>query len=86
MENNEQNNQQNDVVINFNGREFKAEDLNEDQANIAGKLNVAQRKLQKLQEAYEDYVITADYKELQVKAFAETIEDEAEVEEVTEEN
>ena len=74
----------NDVIINFNGRDFKAEDLNEDQANIAGKLNVAQRKLQRLQDAYEDYVITADYRELQVKAFAETIE-EAGVEEVTEE-
>lgn len=84
MENNEENKQQNDVVINFDGREFKAEDLNEDQANIAGKLNVAQRKLQRLQEAYEDYIITADYRELQVKAFAETIE-EVEVEEVTEE-
>ena len=75
---------ENDVIINFNGRDFKAEDLNEDQANIAGKLNVAQRKLQRLQEAYEDYIITADYRELQVKAFAETIE-EVEVEEVTEE-
>jgi len=73
---------ENDVIINFNGRDFKAEDLNEDQANIAGKLNVAQRKLQRLQEAYEDYVITADYRELQVKAFAETIEED---EEVTEE-
>ena len=75
---------ENDVIINFNGRDFKAEDLNEDQANIAGKLNVAQRKLQRLQDAYEDYVITADYRELQVKAFADTIK-EAEVEEVTEE-
>ena len=75
----------NDVIINFNGRDFKAEDLNEEQANIAGKLNVAQRKLQRLQEAYEDYIITADYRELQVKAFADTIEEEAEVEEVTEE-
>jgi hypothetical protein len=73
---------ENDVIINFNGRDFKAEDLNEDQANIAGKLNVAQRKLQRLQEAYEDYVITADYRELQVKAFAETVEEN---EEVTEE-
>jgi hypothetical protein len=73
---------ENDVIINFNGRDFKAEDLNEDQANIAGKLNVAQRKLQRLQEAYEDYVITADYRELQVKAFAETVEED---EEVTEE-
>lgn len=73
---------ENDVIINFNGRDFKAEDLNEDQANIAGKLNVAQRKLQKLQDAYEDYVITADYRELQVKAFADTIEED---EEATEE-
>ena len=75
----------NDVIINFNGRDFKAEDLNEDQANIAAKLNVAQRKLQRLQDAYEDYVITAEYREMQVKAFSETVEDEAEVEEVTEE-
>ena len=75
----------NDVIINFNGRDFKAEDLNEDQANIAWKLNVAQRNLQKLQAAYEEYIIIADYKELQVKAFADTIEEEAEVEEVTEE-
>jgi len=75
----------NDVIINFNGRDFKAEDLNEDQANIAAKLNVAQRKLQRLQDAYEDYVITAEYREMQVKAFSETVEEEAEVEEVTEE-
>ena len=75
----------NDVIINFNGRDFKAEDLSEDQANIAAKLNVAQRKLQRLQDAYEDYVITAEYREMQVKAFSETVEEEAEVEEVTEE-
>ena len=66
----------NDVIINFNGRDFKAEDLNEDQANIAAKLNVAQRKLQRLQDAYEDYVITAEYREMQVKAFSETVEEE----------
>ena len=68
----------NDVIISFNGRDFKAEDLNEDQANIAGKLNVAQRELQELQSAYERYVILADYRELQVKAFSETVEEEAE--------
>ena len=73
----------NDVIISFNGRDCKAEDLNEDHANIAGKLNVAQRELQELQSAYERYVILADYRELQVKAFSETVEEEAE--EVTEE-
>ena len=72
---------ENDVIISFNGRNFKAEDLNEDQANIAGKLNVAQRKLQRLQDAYEDYVITAEYREMQVKAFSETIEEEVTEEE-----
>ena len=69
---------QNDVIINFNGRDFKAEDLNEDQANLAAKLNVAQRKLQRLQDAYEDYVITSEYREMQIKAFSETVEEEAE--------
>jgi hypothetical protein len=67
---------ENNVIISFNGRDFKAEDLNEDQANIAGKLNVAQRELQELQSAYERYVILADYRELQVKAFSETVEEE----------
>ena len=72
---------ENDVIISFNGRNFKAEDLNEDQANIAGKLNVAQRELQELQSAYERYVILADYRELQVKAFSETVEEEVTEEE-----
>jgi hypothetical protein len=67
---------ENNVIISFNGKDFKAEDLNEDQANIAGKLNVAQRELQELQSAYERYVILADYRELQVKAFSETVEEE----------
>ena len=67
---------ENNVIISFNGKDFKAEDLNEDQANIAGKLNVAQRELQELQSDYERYVILADYRELQVKAFSETVEEE----------
>lgn len=67
---------ENNVIISFNGKDFKAEDLNEDQANIASKLNVAQRELQELQSAYERYVILADYRELQVKAFSETVEEE----------
>lgn len=71
---------ENDVIINFNGTEYKAEDLNEEQLNIAGKLNVAQRQMQDLQRAYENYIIAADYRELQIKAFAETIDvEEAEV-------
>ena len=57
---------ENNVIISFNGKDFKAEDLNEDQANIAGKLNVAQRELQELQSAYERYVILADYRELHI--------------------
>jgi hypothetical protein len=67
-----------DVIITYNDRDFKAEDLSEEQANIAGKLNAAQRKLQRLQEAYEDYVMTADYFEINKKAFADTIEEDKE--------
>lgn len=70
---------ENDVLINFNGTEYREEDLSEEQLNIAGKLNVAQRQLQDLQRAYENYIIAADYRELQIKAFAETIKEEAEV-------
>ena len=66
----------NDVIINWNGKEYREEDLSEDQLNIAGKLNAAQRQLQDLQRAYENYVIAADYREMQVKAFAATIEEE----------
>jgi hypothetical protein len=49
---------------------------------IAAKLNVAGRKLARLQESYDDYVITNEYKNLCIESFDRAInavEEEAEV-------
>ena len=79
----EKNNMQeeNPVIITYNDVEFKASDLNEEQMALAAKLNVAGRKLNRLQEAYDDYVITNEYKNLMIQSFDRAInaEDEAEV-------
>jgi hypothetical protein len=71
------------VVITFNGTEYRASDLNEEQMALAAKLNVAGKKLARLQDAYDDYVITNEYKNLVIESFdrAINIEVEAEVEE-----
>ncbi len=71
------------VVITFNGTEYRASDLNEDQMALAAKLNVAGKKLARLQDAYDDYVITNEYKNLVIESFDRAIntEVEAEVEE-----
>ena len=69
------------VIITFNGTEYRAADLNEDQMAIAAKLNVAGKKLARLQEAYDDYVITNEYKNICIESFdrAVNVEDVAEV-------
>ena len=71
------------VVITFNGKEYRASDLNEEQMALAAKLNVAGKKLARLQEYYDDYVITNEYKNLVIESFDRAIntEVEAEVEE-----
>jgi len=71
------------VVITFNGTEYRASDLNEDQMALAAKLNVAGKKLARLQDAYDDYVITNEYKNLVIESFDRAINTEvkAEVEE-----
>jgi hypothetical protein len=46
---------------------------------IAAKLNVVGRKLSRLQEAYDDYVITSEYKNLCIQSFDRAINAEAEV-------
>ena len=71
------------VVITFNGTEYRASDLNEEQMALAAKLNVAGKKLARLQDAYDDYVITNEYKNLVIESFDRAIntEVEAEVEE-----
>ncbi len=69
------------VIITFNGTEYRAADLNEDQMAIAAELNVAGKKLARLQEAYDDYVITNEYKNICIESFdrAVNVEDVAEV-------
>ena len=66
------------VIITFNDVEYRAADLNEDQMAIAAKLNVAGKKLARLQEAYNDYVITNEYKNICIESFDRAV-NEAEV-------
>jgi hypothetical protein len=69
------------VIITYNGTEYRASDLNEEQMALAAKLNVAGKKLARLQEFYDDYVITNEYKNLVIESFDRAINVEAEVEE-----
>jgi len=79
---NEENKMENQepVIITFNDVEYRAADLNEDQMAIAAKLNVAGKKLARLQEAYDDYVITNEYKNICIESFDRAVNtEEAEV-------
>lgn len=85
MDNTETVKPEDQVIITYNDVEYRAADLNEEQMAIAAKLNVAGRKLARLQEAYDDYVITNEYKNLCIESFDRAINAEEEVE-VVEEN
>lgn len=85
MENTETKKSEDQVVITYNDKQYRASDLNEEQMAIAAKLNVAGRKLARLQEAYDDYVITNEYKNLCIESFDRAINAKEEVE-VVEEN
>ena len=63
------------VVITFNEIEYRAEDLNEAQTDIAAKLNITGRQLSQLKEAYETYLVLNDYKNIMIKAFEATVKD-----------
>ena len=73
------------VIITFNNVEYRASDLNEEQMALAAKLNVAGKKLARLQEYYDDYVITNEYKNLVIESFDRAINAEVEAEVVEEE-
>jgi hypothetical protein len=62
------------VIITFNEKEYRAEDLNEVQTDIAAKLNITGRQLSQLKEAYETYLVLNDYKNIMIKAFEATTE------------
>tara|TARA_R110001606_G_scaffold326484_1_gene473249 strand:- start:115 stop:384 length:270 start_codon:yes stop_codon:yes gene_type:complete len=77
------------VIITFNEVEYRAEDLSDAQKDIAMKLNASGKKLARLQEVYDDYVITNDYKNIMIKAFESTtmeVEDGNEEETSSEDN
>lgn len=84
MENTETKQPEEQVVITYNDKQYRASDLNEEQMAIAAKLNVAGRKLARLQEAYDDYVITNEYKNLCIESFDRAINAEEEVKVVEE--
>jgi len=77
--------EENPVVITYNDVEYRRSDLNEEQMALAAKLNVAGRKLNRLQEFYDDYVITNEYKNLVIESFDRAIKAEDEEVEVVEE-
>ena len=85
MDNTETVKPEDQVIITYNDVEYRAADLNEEQMAIAAKLNVAGRKLARLQEAYDDYVITNEYKNLCIESFDRAINAEEEAEVVEEE-
>jgi len=85
MENTETKKPEEQVIITFNEKEYRATDLNEEQMALAAKLNIAGRKLARLQEAYDDYIITNEYKNLCIESFDRAMKVEDVVEVVEEE-
>jgi hypothetical protein len=69
------------VIINFNGREYTAEDLNEEQTRLAVELNVAGRELAELQRSYNLYNMINNHKNILIEAFDKTLPKEEVVEE-----
>lgn len=69
------------VIINFNGREYTAEDLNEEQTRLAVELNVAGRELAELQRSYNLYNMINNHKNILIEAFDKTLPKEEIIEE-----
>jgi len=67
------------VIINFNGREYTAEDLNEEQTRLAVELNVAGRELAELQRSYNLYNMINNHKNILIEAFDKTLSKEEEI-------
>ena len=84
MSDNENMDNQEPVIITFNDVEYRQSDLSEDQIALASRLNVIGRKLASLQAAYDDYVMTNDYKNIVIQSFERSINPEV-IEEVKEE-
>lgn len=65
---------ENPVIINFNNREYKAEDLSTEQLKLAGLLNVVGREIAGLQAYYDKWVTTNDHKKRLIEAFSDSLE------------
>jgi len=72
---------ENPVIINFNNREYTAEDLSPEQLKLAGLLNVVGREIAGLQAYYDKWVTTNDHKKRLIEAFSSTLETEEEEQE-----
>ena len=72
---------ENPVIINFNNREYKAQDLTPEQLELAGLLNVVGREIANLQGAYDRWVTSNDHKNRLIEAFSSTLETEEEEQE-----
>lgn len=72
---------ENPVIINFNNREYKAEDLTPEQLELAGLLNVVGREIAGLQAYYDKWVTTNDHKKRLIEAFSDSLETEKEEQE-----
>ena len=64
---------ENPVIINFNNREYKAEDLTPKQLELAGLLNVVGREIAGLQAYYDKWVTNNDHKKRLIEAFSATL-------------
>ena len=69
------------TIFNFNGREYTAEDLNEEQTRLAVELNVAGRELAELQRSYNLYNMINNHKNILIEAFDKTLPKEEVIEE-----
>jgi hypothetical protein len=61
------------TIINFNGREYTADDLNQEQLNLAIELNVIGKQLARLQEAAQTFNSLNNYKKLLIESFDKTL-------------
>ena len=61
------------VIITFNDVEYRKSDLTEEQMALASRLNVIGRKIATLQAAYDDYLMTNDYKNIVIQSFERSI-------------
>ena len=64
------------TIINFNGREYTANDLNEQQLGLADELNVVGKQLARLQEAAQTFNSLNNYKKILIEEFDKTLPEE----------